>query len=370
MIVQNLKESIFDDLKQQIDDGIEGKNESIPIGFERLGKYMNIRPRILTLLFSTSGAGKSSMVDSIILNACDNHMQSPSTNRLKPDFQIHSMERAKILRIAKWTSFIIFKNEGVEIPLPKLMGWWRDKLTKEEYSLVLKQKEYIDCLMNDYVTIYEGAKSPNEFYSITKTHLEQKGKYEKEIRKNKEHRVYIKNNQNEIVVPVIDHGNLTKTTKELNTKKLAIDKMVEMVQGFRDLESCAPFWVAQVNRNISSVSRLKDNEHELMLEDVKESGDIVDACDIAASLFDPIKYGQSSKTGYKPTDFINKLDGSNYFRSIQILKSTYGQDSLRIPLAFNGFCGQFKELPRRSDVTDSNYLELVNSVLDKSYFLT
>ena len=52
-----------------------------------------------------------------------------------------------------------------------------------------------------------------------------------------------------------------------------------MVQGFRDLESCSPFWVAQVNRSISSVSRLKDNEHELMLEDVKESGDIGDICD-------------------------------------------------------------------------------------------
>ena len=174
----------------------------------------------------------------------------------------------------------------------------------------------------------------------------------------------------EIVIPVIDHGNLIKTTQALPSKKQAIDKTVEMVQGFRDLESCSPFWVAQVNRSISSVSRLKDNEHELMLEDVKESGDIGDACDLAMSLFDPIKYGQSSKTGYKPIDFIDKSDGSNYFRSVQILKSTYGQDSLRIPLAFNGFCGQFKELPKRNSITDSEYPTLIENILNKSYFLT
>lgn len=366
----NLQESTFDLLQQEIDLGIQGKNEAIPIGLKRLGKYANIRPRILTLLFSTSGAGKSSMMDTIILNACDSHMSSPVTNKLKPDFQLFSMERSKLLRIAKWTSFIIFRNEGVEIPVPKLLGWWDEKLTKEEYSLVLKQKEYIDCLLNDYVTIYEGAKSPNEFYSVMKTHLESKGTYDKIIRKGKEYKAYIKNNDNEIVIPVIDHGNLIKTTQVLPSKKQAIDKTVEMVQGFRDLESCSPFWVAQVNRSISSVSRLKDNEHELMLEDVKESGDVGDACDLALSLYDPIKYGQSSKTGYKPIDFIDKSDGSNYFRSIQILKSTYGQDSLRIPLAFNGFCGQFKELPKRNSMSESEYPTLVENVLNKSYFLT
>lgn len=366
----NLQESTFDLLQQEIDSGIQGKNEAIPIGLKRLGKYANIRPRILTLLFSTSGAGKSSMMDTIILNACDSHMSSPTINKLKPDFQLFSMERSKLLRIAKWTSFIIFRNEGVEIPVPKLLGWWDEKLTKEEYSLVLKQKEYIDCLLNDYVTIYEGAKSPNEFYSVMKTHLESKGTYDKIIRKGKEYKAYIKNNDNEIVIPVIDHGNLIKTTQVLPSKKQAIDKTVEMVQGFRDLESCSPFWVAQVNRSISSVSRIKDNEHELMLEDVKESGDVGDACDLALSLFDPIKYGQSSKTGYKPVDFIDKSDGSNYFRSIQILKSTYGQDSLRIPLAFNGFCGQFKELKKRSDLTETEYEKLIESVLNKSYFLT
>lgn len=108
---------------------------------------------------------------------------------------------------------------------------------------------------------------------------------------------------------------------------------------------------------------------ELALEDVKESGDIVDACDIAISLFDPLKYKQSSKTGYDPVDFVDKFNGNNYFRSAQILKSSYGADSVRVPLAFNGFCGQFTELPKRSDLNDIQYKQLINDVLSKQYFL-
>lgn len=102
---------------------------------------------------------------------------------------------------------------------------------------------------------------------------------------------------------------------------------------------------------------------------VKESGDIGDACDIAISLFDPIKYGQSSKTGYNPVDFVDKMHGYNYFRSAQILKSSYGADSLRIPMAFNGFCGQFVELPKRKDLNEEQYRSLTERVINKQYFL-
>lgn len=363
----------FEQLNKEIEAGIKGENQSISIGLPKLGKYANIRKRILTLLFSTTGAGKSAMIDTIIINSCSDYIDNPFG--LKPDFQLFSMERSKSIRIAKWICFRIFKTEGVEIQLPKMMGWWDEKLTKSEYDLVLKQKDWIECLLNDYVTIHEGAKSPNEVFKIIKTHFENKGKYDlikkidEKTGKEREFKIYTPNNEKGVVIPILDHGNLTKTTKELPTKKQSIDRLVEFIQGFRDLENAAPIWVSQVNRSISGVSRVKDGEHELVLEDVKESGDIGDACDIAISLFDPVKYNQSSKTGYNPLNFIDKNNGSNYFRSCQILKSSYGADSIRIPLAFNGFCGQFKELPRKQDLSDIEYETIIQKVLNKSYFL-
>ena len=361
--------SIFDELDKEIKSGIKGNSQSIPIGLPKLGKYANIRKRILTLLFSTTGAGKSAMVDTIILNACASHMKNPSENKLRPDFQLFSMERSKVMRVAKWISHLVFINEGVELQLPLILGWWDDKLTKSQYSLILKQKEYIDSMLNDYVTIHDGAKTPKEIYKIMKDHFEKNGAYDIQNINGKDHKIYTSNNENTIVCPIFDHGNLTKTTQELSSKKQSIDKLVEFTQSFRDLEHASPIWVSQVNRNISGVSRGKDGEHELVIEDVKESSDIVDASDLAISIFDPIKYGQSSKTGYTPSDFIDKNNGVNYFRSCQILKSSYGVDSLRIPLAFNGFCGQFKELPKRTELDGNSYERLVQKVLTKQFFL-
>lgn len=366
--------STFDNLLEIIDDGINGNNQFIPIGLPKLGRYANLRKNILTLIFSTSGAGKSAMVDTIILNAANYHMKHP--NSMKPDFQLFSMERNSRIRIAKWTCFLIFVNEGVEIQLPKMLGWWEEKLNAAEYDLIKKQQPYIEQILNDYITIHDGAKTPNEIYKIMKDHFEGKGIYDyietidPKTGRKKETKVYLPTEPNEIVIPIWDHGNLTKTTQALPSKKQSIDKLVEYAQGFRDLEGAAPIWISQVNRSISGVTRMKDNEQELVLEDVKESGDISDACDVAFSLFDSAKYGQSSKTGYNPIDFIDKNNGNNYFRSAQILKSSYGADSVRIPLAFNGFCGQFSELPKRKDLTDSTYQNLVTDVLNKSYFLT
>lgn len=329
----------------------------------------------LFLLEDFTVAHNSAMIDTIVLNACDNYLKNPSIN-MKPDFQLFSMERSKEMRIAKWVSYIIFKNEGEILSLPKMLGWWADeKLTKAERSLIASQKDYIDTILNDYVTIHEGAKTPNEIYRIMKDHFEAKGEYDEESKVDpktssiKKTKVYNSKEDRTIIIPIFDHGNLFKTTKDLPTKKASIDKAVEYVQGFRDLEGSSPIWVSQVNRSISGVTRSKDSELELVLEDVKESGDIGDACDIAISLFDPVKYNQGSKTGYTPTDFVDKNNGNNYFRSAQILKSSYGADNLRIPLAFNGFCGQFKELPKRSDLNDIQYQDLLDDILAKKYFL-
>jgi hypothetical protein len=92
-------ESIFDNLNRDILDGMNGKNQFIPIGLPKLGRYANLRKSILTLIFSTSGGGKSSLVDTIILNACNLHMNHPEG--MKPDFQLFSMERNSRIRIMK-----------------------------------------------------------------------------------------------------------------------------------------------------------------------------------------------------------------------------------------------------------------------------
>lgn len=359
-------ESIFDGLLVEIEEGIKGKNKSISVGLPKLGKYVDIKKNMLTLIFSSTGGGKSAYIDTIILNACRNYLDNGG---MKPDFQLFSMERASKLRVAKWLCTLIFINEGVEIQLPKMMGWWDDKLSKVEHDLILKQKEYIDAITNDLVTIHDGAKTPNEIYKIMKDHYEEIGAYEEITEKGKTKKIYHQNDENIITIPIFDHGNLTKTTKELSTKKQAIDKLVEFAQIFRDQHNSNVIWVSQINRSITSLTRAKDDEYEPEISDVKESGDIGDACDVAVALFDPYRHKQSSKTGYSPSDFIDRKNGNNYFRSAHICKASYGADSVRIPLGFLGFCGKFVELEKRNDLSEKEHRELIDNILTKKYFL-
>lgn len=360
--------SEFDRLAIEVGDGMEGKNESIPIGLPRLGRYANWRKRIFTLLFSSTGAGKSSLADDMILNACEWCMKNSKTTGRRIKFILFSMERAKHYRIAKWVSRKMFLDEGIAIPIPKLLGWWKEKLTPKEYELFLRYKDYIENLLDEYIDIYEGARSGPDIYRILKEFFEANGTYSIDPN-NPYKKIYTPNDPNLIVVPIIDHGNLTKRTKEYPSKKQAVDFLCETMQGFRDLEGASPFWIAQVGRSISNPLRLKDTEAELTLDDVKESGDMGDACDIGLSLFDPIKYKQTSKTGYNPNEFHDRTTGAKYFRSIQICKSSYGEDDVRIPLAFNGFCGQFKELPKRDSLDELSLRNLTEAVKDRSYFL-
>ena len=82
------------------------------------------------------------------------------------------------------------------------------------------------------------------------------------------------------------------------------------------------------------------------------------------ALFDPMRYKVEDPSGYD----LNKLKddfGSKYFRSLRVIKNSYGEDDIRIGLGFLGQIGMFKELPRRIDITESDY----QSVVNKSFFL-
>ena len=357
--------SVFSQIKEDIALGISGESISIPVGLHKFSKYAAIREKMMQLVFSSTGAGKSSFVDTAyILNPYDWILSKNNTSNVDMHTILFSMERAKKYRMAKWIVRKVFNDHGIKIPLPKLFGWWEEKLTPDESDLIDMYEDYVSEL-EARIDIYEGPRSPADIYRIVKNYTEKNGIYE-QISEHK--KAYIPNNRKKILNIVIDHGNLTKTTKELPNKKAAIDKNCEIMQGFRDLESAHVVWVAQVNRDASNPFRQKELDMELTLDDVKASGDVGDACDIGISLFDPLKYKQGSKTGYNPIDFVDE-QGSKFFRSITICKSSYGADDVRIPLAFNGFCGDFKELPRKKDLSDSEYQQLVQHVKKGGYFL-
>ena len=349
----------FELLRHEVEKGLAGRNSGIPMGFNRLNKYIGIRKSIYFLVGGLTGSGKTSFIDdAFVLNPFDWYI-SQRTPGIKVRIIYRSMERSRTYKLAKWISRKIFLDHGMIVPVGKMLGW-NDKLTKDEHDLFLMYEDYMNH-MQDVITIIDGPENPVGIAKELKAHALQNGRIEQLDDFNK---CYIPNNENEITLVIIDHIGLLKLTKDQPTKKQAIDKMSDELRYARDFYGYTPVVVSQFNRDISNPIRIKNGDVEPQLEDFAESSSTQNDADVVLALFDPMRYKVADPSGYD----LNKLKdefGAKYFRSLRLIKNSYGEDDLRIGLGFMGQIGMFKELPKRRDMTDEDYQAVVN----KTYFL-
>lgn len=349
----------FEQLKKEVQAGIDGRNNGIPMGFDRLNRYIGIRKSMYTLIGGLTGSGKTSFVDdAYVLNPFDWYISQKSP-KIKLRIIYRSMERSKTYKLAKWVSRKIFLDQGVIIPVPKLLGW-TDKMTHDEHDMFLMYEDYM-AQMNDVITIIDGPENAVGIAKELKSHALENGSIEQVDQYNK---IYVPNNENELTIVVIDHIGLLKVTKDQPTKKQAIDKMSDELRYARDFYGYTPVVVSQFNRDISNPIRIKNGDVEPQLEDFADSSSTQNDSDVVLALFDPMRYKVEDPSGYD----LNKLRdeyGAKYFRSLRLIKNSYGEDDIRIGLGFLGQIGMFKELPRKKDITDDDYTSVVN----KTYFL-
>ena len=349
-------------LKEEVEKGMQDKNRGIPMGFNRLNRYIGIRKSMYYLIGGLTGSGKTSFIDdAFVLNPVDWALSDEGrASGINVRIWYRSMERSKTYKLAKWTARKIFIDQGVIIPVSKLLGW-TDKMTKDEHDLFLMYEEYMNNL-SELVTIIDGPENPVGIAKDLKEYATERGKIIQEDKYNKR---YVHNNPNEVTLVVIDHIGLLKTTKDQPTKKDAIDKMSDELRYARDFYGYYPVVVSKFNRSISNPIRIKNGDVEPQLEDFADSSSTQNDSDIVMALFDPMRYNVEDPSGYD----LNKLRdeyGGKYFRSLRLIKNSYGEDDIRIGIAFLGSIGMFKELKKRKDMTDTDY----ESVINKSYFLS
>jgi hypothetical protein len=351
----------FQDLKRAVQEGMDGRNNGIPMGFDRLNRYIGIRKSIYTLIGGLTGSGKTSFVDdAYVLNPFDWYISKYNTSNIKLKIIYRSMERSRTYKLAKWASRKIFLDHGVIVSVNKLLGW-TEKMTKDEHDLFLMYEDYMGE-MNEVMTIIDGPENAVGIAKELKAHALENGSIEQVD----EHRkIYVPNNENEITIVIIDHIGLLKTTKDQTTKKDTIDKMSDELRYARDFFGYSPVVVSQFNRSISNIARLKNGDVEPQLEDFAESSSTQNDADVVLALFDPMRYKVSDASGYDMGKLRDQF-GAKYYRSLRLIKNSYGEDDVRIGLGFLGQVGMFKELPRQKDMTDSIY----SSVVDKTFFLT
>jgi hypothetical protein len=341
--------------------GLSNKNSGIPMGFNRLNKYIGIRKSIYTLVGGLTGSGKTSFIDdAFVLNPFDWFISKEGqASGIKLKIWYRSMERSRVYKMAKWVSRKIFLDHGIIITVPKLLGW-TEKMNHDEHDLFLQYEDYVER-MNDVITIIDGPENPVGIAKELKAFAEKNGEIVQIDQYNKK---YIPNDESQIVIPIIDHIGLLKLTKDQPTKKQAIDKMSDELRYARDFYGYSPVVVSQFNRDISNPIRMKNGDVEPQLEDFAESSSTQNDADVVLALFDPMRYKVPDPSGYSLEKLKDEF-GAKYFRSLRLIKNSYGSDDVRIGLAFLGEIGVFKELPRRKNITDADYQAVVN----KSYFL-
>ena len=349
----------FEQLKQEVQQGLDGRNGGIPMGFDRLNRYIGIRKSMYFLVGGLTGSGKTSFIDdAFVLNPFDWYI-GQADPKIKLRIIYRSMERTRVYKLAKWVSRKIFLDHGIIIPVTKLLGW-TDRMNHDEHDLFLMYEDYMGR-MDEVITIIDGPENPVGIAKELKAHAVQNGRIEQVDEYNKR---YFPNNEREITLVIIDHIGLLKLTKDQPTKKQAIDKMSDELRYARDFYGYTPVVVSQFNRDISNPIRIKNGDVEPQLEDFAESSQTQNDADVVLALFDPMRYKVADPSGYD----LEKLKdgfGAKYFRSLRLIKNSYGEDDVRIGLGFMGQIGMFKELLRKKDMTDADY----ESVVNKTFFL-
>jgi len=350
----------FDSLALEVQKGIDGENSGIPMGFDRLNHFIGIRKSMYFLTGGLTGSGKTSFIDdAFVLNPVDWYLSEHNKSKIKLRIIYRSMERSRTYKIAKWVSRRIFLDHGIIIPITRLLGW-TGRLTKDEHDIFLTYREYITKLY-EVITIIDGPENPIGIAKELKEHALKNGKI---MQKDEYNKIYVPDDENTVTIVVIDHIGLLKQTKDFKTKKALIDKMSDELRYARDFFGYTPVVVQQFNRDIANPTRLKNGDVEPQLEDFKDSSQTQDDADVVLALFDPMRYKVEDPSGYNLNKLVDEY-GAKYFRSLRIIKNSYGEDDVRIGLGFMGQVGMFKELKKKKEMTEEDY----NSVVDKSYFL-
>lgn len=332
-------------LAEDIEKGIRGENNGVPTGFPILDSNINgIQKSLYTIVGGNSGTGKTSFVDlAYVLNPYKWLTENEGKTNIKIKWVYNSMERNKKYKLAKWVCLKLFQDHRIIIDVPTMLGWQGKKfeIEPELKKLIFEAGEYFDKMFESgVIEIIDGGQNPtgirNKLIEVAKANgrLEEVDEYT---------RKYIPNDPNLLIVVINDHVGKLAGERGFNDKEL-LDKHSEYMGDCRDRYGYTIIDISQFNRSIGSTDRMKLKGVSPEPDDFKGSGDMYENADVALGLFNPYKFKINDFLGYNIPKFVSK-SGENRFRSVSIIKNSYGADDIIIGLNFLGENGNFRELP-------------------------
>lgn len=227
--------NIYEDIVNEINKGLEGKNNTIPFPIEGLEDYLEISKNTMYVLAGATGSGKSTFTVEVFITSL---LKWYFANRDKEGFDLKlsimyfGMERKQIMLTSKLLSRFIFEEQGIEISAKKILGRTKDKLTPEEKELVLQCSErFKEWQKDDLFFCTENSKNPTGIKIFIDNFAERNGKIIKRGDGVLDERTYIPNHPNHITLIIVDHLALLRKEKdEQGQKKQRLDRFSEIMR--------------------------------------------------------------------------------------------------------------------------------------------
>lgn len=319
--------SLFNEVVSLVDAGLKGGNVGLPMGFDRLSKYLpNIQRGTYYCIGAETSVGKTAFCDSAFMYSPYDYVYAGAKEKLRIIY--YSFEIDKVIKIAKGICRKIYVDNGVLLDVNYLLSRGGKKLSREHYELMMSKQDYFNGL-ESVLDIHD---VPKDFLSISQ--------YVESVAK-------LDENRNAYIIVIIDHAALLK--KYQGETKWNIDHLSKELIYLRNRYKVIPVITQQFNREISSTGRHKIDRIEPQLSDLKETGATAEDANVVIALFSPQRYQLQGFRGYKTNILRDK------FRFVSIMKNRDGESDLGVGMYFLGECGYFKELPAATEMTNEDY---------------
>lgn len=345
--------NIVDELYNAIEAGRKGKNIGISTGLPKIDDFIGgIQKKTYYLLMGTSGAGKSSY-------ALYSFIYRPLKDNPNGNFKIvyFSLEMSARKLLAKLLSLYLYETYSIVIPYKKLMSW-QEILDSETYNYVLKGKEWLNEITKKLV-IYDKSLNRDSFYRTMMNVLEDEGRFEES--EDGFRKIYIPNDPDKLILGVLDHVNLSQP-KPGEDKKSEIDAISARAVRLREVCGASFLFIQQENRNSASMDRRKADMTECSSEDLKDTGNTFNDCEVCIGVYFPLKHKLKTCHEYV---IINDIKGDSFkglrdrYRGLCLIKNREGESEKYVSVNFFGEIGLFRELPKADTISDySPYMRL------------
>lgn len=209
-----------------------------------------------------------------------------------------------------------------------------------------------------HLVIYDKSLNRDIFYRTMMDELEKNGEFSDS--EDGRRKLYCPNDPDKLIIGIVDHVGLVMP-KPGENKKSEIDAISAYAVTLRERCGTSFLMLQQENRNSSNMDRRKAEMTECSAEDLKDTGNTYNDCEVCIGIYFPLKHKLKSCHQYPIiTDPGSSFDGlRDRYRGLCLIKNRDGDSEKYISTNFYGELGLFKELPKPDEIQDyTQYISL------------